>query len=94
MIRLVAIVAIVGFVLWLISPFLKKRTRESKTNNLDKILEKKQRTLITISFYIIPFLVVIFVIVTWILPKLGINTLGLLQKILLMISSLRAILPF
>ena len=94
MIRLVAIVAIVGFIIWLISPFLNKRTGESKTNDLDKILEKRQRTLITISFIIIPFLVVIFVIVIWFLPKLGINTLGLLQKILPLISYLKAILPF
>ena len=95
MTRLILIVLIVGFVLWLFAPLLKNRKSQDENSSLDQILQaKKGRFLGNNLLLIIILTVMILVVVFWFLPRLGVNTVGLLQRILPLITSLRGILPF
>ena len=95
MTRLILIILIVGFVLWLFAPLLKNRKRQDETSSLDQILQPKTVSFLGNNIFFSIILGGIFLAVAfWLLPKLGVNTVGLLQKILPLISSLRGILPF
>ena len=95
MTRLILIILIVGFVLWLFSPLLKNRKSLDKTSSLNQILQPKTGSFLGNNLLITIILTGIFLVgAFWFLPKLGINTVGLLQKILPLISSLRGVLPF
>ena len=80
---------------WILRPFLNTKDSNKNKDTLDKILDpdqskfRQQNTVLVIITAVI--LLALFV---WILPKFGINFLGLLQKIVPIISSLRGILPF
>ena len=95
MTRLILIVLIVGFVLWLFSPLLKNRKGHDETSSLDQILKANKGKFLGNN--ILPIIIlagIIMAVAFWFLPRLGINTVGLLQKLLPLISSLRGILPF
>ena len=95
MTRLFLIILIVGFVLWLFAPLLKNRKSRDETGSLDQILQPKTVSFLGNNIFFSIILGGIFLAVAfWLLPKLGVNTVGLLQKILPLISSLRGILPF
>ena len=95
MTRLILVILIVGFVLWLFVPLLKNRKNQDENSSLDQILQpKKGRFLGNNLLLIIILTVMILVVVFWFLPRLGVNTVGLLQRILPLITSLRGILPF
>lgn len=95
MTRLILIVLIVAFVLWLFAPLLKNRKSQDETNSLDQILQPKTGNFLGNNLLITIILAGIFLVVAfWFLPKIGVNTVGLLQKIIPLISSLRGILPF
>ena len=95
MTRLILIILIVGFVLWLFAPLLKNRKRQDETSSLDQILQPKTVSFLGNNIFFSIILGGIFLAVAfWLLPKLGVNTVGLLQKILPLISSLRGVLPF
>ncbi len=95
MTRLILVILIVGFVLWLFAPLLKNRKNRDETSSLDQILQHKKSSFLGNNLLlIIMSAVIILVLAFWFLPRLGINTVGLLQKILPLITSLRGLLPF
>ena len=95
MTRLILIVLIVGFVLWLFAPLLKNRKNQDENSSLDQILQPKKGRFLGNNLLLITVLTVIILVVAfWFLPRLGVNTVGLLQRILPLITSLRGILPF
>ena len=57
--------------------------------NSDKSNVRQQNTM-----FIIISVVLLFALLMWLLPKIGINLLSLFQKIIPIISTLRGILPF
>ena len=95
MTRLILVILIVGFILWLFAPLLKNRKNQDETSSLDQILQPKKGRFLGNNLLLITILTVIFLVVAfWLLPRLGVNTVGLLQRILPLITSLRGILPF
>ena len=95
MIRLILLLILILFVAWILRPFLRTKDSNKTKDTVEKILNadrsnfKQQNTaLIIISA------VILLALVVWLLPKFGINFLGLLQKIIPIMSSLRGILPF
>ncbi len=95
MTRIILIALIVGFILWLLFPLLKSRKNKDETSSLDQILQPKTNSFLGKNLLLIIILAgIFFVVVFWFLPKLGVNIVGLLPKILPLISSLRGILPF
>ena len=95
MVRLILLIIIILFMVWILRPFLNTKDSNKNKDTLDRILDpdqsklRQQNTVLVIITAVI--LLALFV---WILPKFGINFLGLLQKIIPIISSLRGILPF
>ena len=95
MTRLILIILIGGFILWIFTPLLKNRKRQDEASSLDQILQPKANSFFGKNLLLVIILAgVFFVVASWFLPKFGINIFGLLQKILPLISSLRGILPF
>ena len=95
MTRLILVILIVGFVLWLFAPLLKNRKKQDENSSLDQILQPKKGRFFGNNLLLITVLTVIILVVAfWFLPRLGVNTVGLLQRILPLITSLRGILPF
>ena len=94
MIRLILLLILILFVAWILRPFLRTKDSNKTKDTLDRILDsdrdkfRKQNTVLIISALIL------LVLIVWLLPKFGINFLGLLQKIIPLMSSLRGILPF
>ena len=95
MVRLFLLIILILFVIWILRPFLKTKDSSRTKNVVDKLLNSDQsnfRQPNNISIIIIA--IVLLALIVWLLPKLGINFLTLLQKITPLISSLRGILPF
>ena len=95
MVRLILILVLVLFIIWILWPFLKTKNVNEKNNKLEDIMNSDKSTFMqpnTIS--IIISVVLLFALFLWLLPRLGINLLSLFQKIVPLISTLRGILPF
>ena len=95
MVRLILLIILILFVIWILRPFLKTKDSSKTKDAVDKILNSDQsnfRQPNNISIIII--MIILIALVVWLLPKLGINLFALLQKIVPLIASLRGILPF
>ncbi len=95
MFRIILLLILILFVAWILRSFLRTKDSNKTKDTVEKILNadrsnfRQQNTaLIIISA------VILLALVVWLLPKFGINFLGLLQKIIPIMSSLRGILPF
>lgn len=82
MIRLFILIAIILFFLWLISSlfFGNKKDLNKKINVLKP------------SYFLIVLILALFVF--WLLPRLGVNPLFLIQKLIPMLSYIKNIIPF
>ncbi len=82
MIRLFILIAIILFFLWLISSlfFGNKKDLNKKINVLKP------------SYFLIILILALFVF--WLLPRLGVNPLFLIQKLIPMLSYIKNIIPF
>ena len=95
MVRLILLLILILFVAWILRPFLRTKESNKTKDTVEKILDadrsnfRQQNTA-----FIIISAVILLALVVWLLPKFGINFLGLLQKIIPIMSSLRGILPF
>ena len=95
MVRLILILVLILFIIWILRPFLKTKNGNEKNNKLEDIMNSDKSTIIQPNtFFIIILVVLLFSLFLWLLPKLGINLLSLFQKIVPLISTLRGILPF
>ena len=95
MVRLILLLILILFLAWILRPFLKTKDSNKTKDTVERALgsdrsnlRQQNNVLIIISALFLLALVV------WLLPKFGINFLGLLQKIIPIMSSLRGILPF
>ena len=94
MIRLILLLILILSVAWILRPFLRTKDSNKTKDMVERILDsdrskfRQQNTVLIISALIL------FALIVWLLPKFGINFLGLLQKIIPIMSSLRGILPF
>ena len=95
MVRLILLLILILFVAWILRPFLRIKDSNRTKDTVEKILDadrsnfSRQNTA-----FIIISAVILLALVVWLLPKFGINFLGLLQKIIPIMSSIRGILPF
>ena len=95
MVRLILLLILILFVSWIMLPFLRTKDSNKTKNTVERILDsdrsnfRQQNTV-----FIIISAIILLALVVWLLPKFGINLLGLLQKIIPILSSLRGILPF
>tara|TARA_E500000178_G_scaffold350069_1_gene408250 strand:- start:647 stop:895 length:249 start_codon:yes stop_codon:yes gene_type:complete len=82
MIRLFILIVIILFFIWLISSlfFGSKKDLNKKINVLKP------------SYFLIVLILALFVF--WLLPRLGINPLFLIQKLIPMLSYIKNIIPF
>jgi quinol-cytochrome oxidoreductase complex cytochrome b subunit len=95
MVRLILFLVLILFIIWILRPFLKTKNGNEKNNKLEDIMNSDKSTFMQPNtFFIIISVVLLFSLFLWLLPKLGINLLSLFQKIVLLISTLRGILPF
>ena len=95
MVRLILILVLVLFIIWILRPFLKTKNGNEKNNKLEDIMNSDKSTFMQPNtIFIIISVVLLFSLFLWLLPKLGINLLSLFQKIIPLISTLRGILPF
>ena len=95
MVRLILLLILILFIAWILRPFLRTKDSKNTKDTVERILntdqsnfKQKNTTLIIISA------IFLLALVVWLLPRFGINFLGLLQKVIPIISSLRGILPF
>ena len=95
MVRLILILVLILFIIWILRPFLKTKNGNEKNNKLENILNSDKITFRQPNtIFIVISVVLLFALFLWLLPKLGINLLSLFQKIVPLISTLRGILPF
>ena len=95
MVRLILILVLVLFIIWILRPFLKTKNGNEKNNKLEDIMNSDKSTFRQPNtIFIVISVVLLFALFLWLLPKLGINLLSLFQKIVPLISTLRGILPF
>ena len=95
MVRLILILILILFIIWILRPFLKTKNGNEKNNKLEDIMNSdKSNFMQPNTFFIIISVVLLFALFLWLLPKLGINLLSLFQKIIPLLSTLRGILPF
>ena len=95
MVRLILILVLVLFIIWILRPFLKTKNGNEKNNKLEDIMNSDKSTFMQPNaISIIISVVLLFSLFLWLLPKLGINLLTLFQKIIPLLSTLRGILPF
>ena len=93
--RLILLLVLILFIIWILRPFLKTKKGDEKNNKLENILNSDKRTFRQPNtIFIVISVVLLFALFLWLLPKLGINLLSLFQKIIPIISTLRGILPF
>ena len=95
MYRIILLLILILFLVWILRPFLRTKDSKKTKDTIERILNadrsnfrQQNSALIIISA------VILLALVIWLLPKFGINFLGLLQKIIPIMSSLRGILPF
>lgn len=95
MVRLIIILVLILFIIWILRPFLKTKNGNEKNNKLEDIMNSDKSTFMQPNtIFIIISVVLLFSLFLWLLPKLGINLLTLFQKIIPLLSTLRGILPF
>jgi quinol-cytochrome oxidoreductase complex cytochrome b subunit len=95
MVRLILILVLILFIIWILRPFLKTKNGNEKNNKLKNIMNSdKSAFRQPNTIFIVISVVLLFALFLWLLPKLGINLLSLFQKIVPLISTLRGILPF
>jgi uncharacterized membrane protein len=95
MVRIILLIILILFVIWLLSPFLKTKRSSKTKDTVNKILNSSQSEFRRPNNISIIVTATIFIALAfWLLPKLGINFLALFQKIIPIVSSLRGILPF
>ena len=95
MVRLILILVLILFIIWILRPFLKTKNGNEKNNKLEDIMNSDKSTFMQPNtIFIIISVVLLFSLFLWLLPKLGINLLSLFQKIIPLLSTLRGILPF
>jgi len=82
MIRLFILIVIILFFIWLVSSlfFGSKKDLNKKINVLKP------------SYFLIALIIALFVF--WLLPRLGVNPLFLIQKLIPMLSYIKNIIPF
>ena len=95
MVRLILILVLILFIIWILRPFLKTKNGDEKNNKLENIMNSDKSTFKQPNtIFIVISVVLLFALFLWLLPKLGINLLSLFQKIIPLLSTLRGILPF
>ena len=95
MVRLTLLIILILFVIWVLRPFIKKKNSGKTKDTVNRIFNSDQIDLRQPKNMFIIFIVLTLIILAfWLLPKLGINILGLIQKIIPLVSSLRGLLPF
>ena len=95
MVRIVLLIILILFVIWLLRPLLKIKRSSKTKDTLNRILNLGQSDFRRRNnIFIIITATIFMALAFWLLPKLGINFLALLQKIIPILSSLRGILPF
>ena len=95
MVRLILFLVLILFIIWILRPFLKTKNGDEKNNKLEDIMNSDKSTFMQPNtIFIIISVVLLFALFLWLLPKLGINLLSLVQKIIPLISTLRGVLPF
>ena len=95
MIRLILLIILILFVVWILRPFLRTKDSNKTKNTVDRILDSDRSNFRPPNTgLIILGALSLLALAVWLLPKFGINFLGLLHKIVPIISSLRGILPF
>ena len=95
MVRIIFLIILILFVILLLRPFLKTKRSSKSKDSVNRILISGQSDFRRPNNVSIIITATIFMaLVFWLLPKLGINSLALLQKIIPIVSSLRGILPF
>ena len=95
MVRIILLIILILFVIWLLRPFLKTKRSSKTKDTLNRILNSSQSDFRRPSNIAIIITATIFIALAFLLlPKLGINFLTLLQKVIPIVSSLRGILPF
>ena len=95
MVRIILLIILILFVIWILRPFLKTKHSSKTKDTVNGILNSGQSNFRKLDKISIVIIATIFIaLAVWLLPKLGINLLGLIQKILPLVSSLRGILPF
>ncbi len=81
--------------MWMLRPFLKPKDSNKNKDPVDGIPNSNRSNFRRPNtVFIIITSIIVLAVVVWLLPKLGINFLALLQKIIPTILSLRGILPF
>ena len=95
MIRLIFLIVLTLFLIWILKPFFKKKDRDNKQDGFNSILNPEKTNFPQSSkVFIVITVLVLLALVIWILPKFGINFFALLRKIISIILSLRGSLPF
>ena len=95
MVRLILILVLILFIIWILRPFLKTKNGDEKNNKLENIMNSNKGTFRQPNtIFIVISVMLLFALFLWLLPKLGINLLSLFQKIIPLLSTLRGILPF
>ena len=95
MVRLILIIILILFAIWILTPVLKKKNSNKTKDTLNSILNSDQSDLRrSKNIFIIMIVITLISLAFWLLPKLGINFFGLIQKIIPFVFSLKGILPF
>ena len=95
MVRLILILVLILFIIWILRPFLKTKNGNEKNNELEDIMNSDKSTFRQPNtIFLVISVVLLFALFLWLLPKLGINLLSLFQKIIPLISTLRGVFPF
>ena len=95
MVRIIVLIILILFVIWILRPFLKTKRSSKTKDTVNRIINSGQSNFRrTNNVFIIIIAIIFIALAFWLLPKLGINFLALLQKIIPIVSSLRGILPF
>ena len=95
MVRIILFIILILFLIWLLRPFLKTKRSSKTKDTVNRILNSGQGDFRRPNNVSIIITATIFMALAfWLLPKLGVNFLALLQKINPIVSSLRSILPF
>ena len=82
MVRLILLIVIILFLAWILRPFLKTKGSDKAKNTVERLLDTDRSNFSQKNIALIISAVILLVSVVWILPKFGINILGLLQKII------------
>ena len=95
MIRLILLVILVLFVVWVLQANLRRKDNNKNKDTLDSSVNSDQTNLGPQNLiFIIITAVILLALVVWLLPKFGINIFAILQKIIPLITSMRSILSF